>query len=212
MSKTFKEMTLGEFLEVASSNEPTPGGGAISAVAGALGTSMALMAANFTTDPKKFADRQEAIKGMLVDLARSRDQLMELAGADARGFKGIGEAYALPKKTDQEKARRKQAIQDALVGAMQAPRGIIDVCAGAMGVIDQLADVANINLISDVGVAAVLCEAASRAARLNVEINLAFIKDGDLVERTRLEVERQVKDIRSAHERVIEKANRAING
>jgi len=171
------------YLDDARSDKPTPGGGSISAFAGALGTTMAQMAANFTVGRKKYADREARVRRLLHSIDEAYRRLCELVDEDVRSYGEVSSAYGMPKDTDDRKAARSEAIQKALVVAMRVPREVMENCVRALEAMGELVDLANPNLISDVGVAAILCEAALGAAALNVNINLAGLKDHELVTR-----------------------------
>ena len=171
-----------------SAGEPTPGGGSIAACAGALGMSMACMAANFTVGRKKYEGVAAEVRTQLEVCMKARDELLGLIDEDVQAYGAVSAAYGMAKGTEEEKAARKAAIQAALATAMGAPLGVVRACRGALRAIAALADIANRNLISDVGVAALLAEAALRAGKLNVEINLKFLRDEALVAATRKEI------------------------
>ena len=71
-----------KYIDGASSNSPTPGGGSVSALVGALGTTMASMAANFTAGKKKFRDVEEEVKSLLEKLNGSRESLLAVMQKD----------------------------------------------------------------------------------------------------------------------------------
>ncbi len=181
----FQDLSIAAYLEEAAARKPTPGGGSVSAVVGALGTSMAEMAANFTLGDAKFEEVQEEIKGILGRLAAARGRLIQLADEDARAYGVLSRAYKLPKKTDQEKAARQQAVQEGLRTAMQPPLSVMRSCAEVLRLLPRLRKIANPNLLSDVRVACILCEAALMGAKLNVAVNLDFLKDKELVQQAR---------------------------
>ncbi len=178
---------LQEYLDEAASNRPTPGGGSVSSLAAALGSTMASMAANFTVGRKKFSEVEPQVKELLARLDEARAKLLDAMQLDTEAYAAVGAAYSGPKTTDEEKAARREAIQKALKGAMEPPLASVRASLEALRATRGLLDVANPNLITDVGVAAVLLEAAARGAYLNVAINLKSIKDADLVEKTRAE-------------------------
>ncbi|MCK4326226.1 cyclodeaminase/cyclohydrolase family protein, partial [bacterium] len=93
----------------------------------------------------------------------------------------VSTAYRMPKSTDEEKAKRSRAIQEACKEALGVPLEATKCCHEILKLSQRLADIGNVNLVSDVGVAAVLAEAALHGAALNVEINLANIKDDNFV-------------------------------
>ncbi len=160
-----------EFINQSASDAPTPGGGGIAALAGSLGAAMASMAANFTIGRKKFLDVEEEVKSILDTLAPLIANLRDAVDGDAVAFASISDAYKLPKESDDEKNARRIAINAALSASMQVPARVVDDCLAAMKVLPNLARIANPNLLSDVEVAAVMLEAAGRAARINVLVN-----------------------------------------
>ena len=161
-----------------AAGEPTPGGGSAAALVGALGVALGEMAANFT----RGKDTWEHIEAPLARLEQHRQALLDLTDADAEAYAPVGAAYAMPRATDEEKAARREAIQAALKQAAQVPLQAVERIAAAIAELPTLAEHANKNLLRDVGVAAAFTLAALKTAWLNVEINLAGIKDEDYVQ------------------------------
>jgi formiminotetrahydrofolate cyclodeaminase len=183
-----------EYLDDAASNAPTPGGGSVSALAGALGTTMASMAANFTVGKKKYAEVEEEVKGLLAGLDAARAELLAATQSDTEAYAGVGAAYGMPKATDEEKGSRRKAIQAALEAAMQPPLEAMRSCTAALRATRRLLDIANRNLITDVGVAALLLDGGARGAYLNVAVNLNGLKDEALVSKTEDECARLLEE------------------
>jgi formiminotetrahydrofolate cyclodeaminase len=181
--------SLETYLADAASNKPAPGGGSVSALVGALAGAMSEMAANFTVGKKKYEAVQPQIRACLARLEACRRDLLSLVDADVRCYSAVAQAYALPNATPQEQAARAAAIQDALKGAMDVPLRVVRQCCAVARTAAELVSIANRNLLTDVGVSALLARAACEAARLNVEVNLKFIKDELLVGRVRQEVD-----------------------
>ncbi len=204
--------TIRAYVDDASAGVPTPGGGSIAALAGALGMSMACMSANFTVGKKKFKDVEREVRGHLDACLKARDELLRLMDEDTQAYAGVSAAYGMPRETSEQKSARRAAIQKALVVAMDAPLRAVRMCRESLRVLSGLADVANPNLISDVGVAAVLAEAALRAAKLNVEINLKFLKDEELVAATRSEIEEAAREAAENARSTLETVVAAIGG
>ena len=202
--------TVAAYRKRRASSEPTPGGGSAAAVAGALAAASAAMAANFTVGKKKFADVQADIERILEVLNTQQQGLLELADADAEAYSKVGAAYGMPRDTDAEKEARQEAIQKALMAAAEVPMAVAEACAAFIGLLPELADKCNPNLISDVGVGAQLGSAALAAAQLNVEVNLAFIKDEDYNADKRGRLEQLMTDSASAAGTAIEKVKEAI--
>ena len=183
-----------EYIDEAGSNAPTPGGGSVSALAGALGTTMASMAGNFTVGKKKFAEVEEEAKGLLGKLDAERASLLAAMQSDTEAYAEVSAAYKMPKGSDEEKAARREGIQHALKVAMQPPLVAMRSCVEALRATRRMLEIANPNLITDVGVAAHLLEAAARGAYLNVAVNLNGLKDERLVASTEDECARLLEE------------------
>ena len=166
---------------------------------------MACMAANFTVGKKKF----EAVRPRVTELLRkcdeARDALLRFVDDDVAAYSQVSRAYSMPKETEAEKAARAAAIQDALKTAMKTPLNVFVTCADVLGALDELADLANPNLISDVGVSAALVLGALEGAQLNVEINLASLRDEAVVKSTRTLLAESGGRAREAARKVLDK-------
>ena len=201
----YRSEAVEKYLADASAGRPTPGGGSASAMAGAVGVAMACMAANFTVGKKKFKDVWPRVGELLAKCDEARDKLLQFADDDVAAYAHVARAYGMAKESPEEKSARTAAIQDALKIAMATPLETFEICAGVLLVFEELADLANPNLISDVGVAAALVLGALEGAQLNVEINLAFLKDEGLVGTTRSQLERAGPPAREAARKTLDK-------
>lgn len=184
----YREGSIPAYIAAACQGTPTPGGGSISAMVAALGTTMATMAGNFTVGREKFAAAEPEVVRILADLERTREELLKLVDEDVEAYGVVSGAYGMPRKTEEEKKARRTAIQKALMTATEAPLRTMRACAVVLKGIARLVDLSNPNLTSDVGVAAIAVEAGLAGARLNVEVNLAAMKDAGTVARIRQEI------------------------
>ena len=166
---------------------------------------MACMAANFTVGKKKFKDVEGRVSELLEKCDAARKALLRYVDEDVAAYTHVSGAYSMPKSTPEEKAARRAAIQDALKIAMGTPTNVFRACAEVLGTLDELADLGNPNLISDVGVAAALVLGALDGAQLNVEINLASLKDEALVASTRAALEQIGPPARDAARKTLDK-------
>jgi len=203
--------SIARYLEDAAAGIPAPGGGSVSAFAAALASTMGSMAANFTVGKKKFREVEPQVKEILARLAALRERLLALTDEDVEAYGVVSAAYGMPKDTPEEKAARSAKVQEALVVAMDVPLKTVRACGQVIGELARLVDIANPNLISDVGVSAILAEAAMRGARMNVDINLAYLKDGQLVSRTRAEVEALAEEGGRTAREIVAKVEAKIN-
>jgi formiminotetrahydrofolate cyclodeaminase len=185
---------LENYLAAAASGEPTPGGGSVSALAGALGASMAAMAANFTVGKKQFAAVEPEARELLGKVEDLRKKLQELAQKDTEAYGAVSAAFKLPKKSPEEKAARTAAVASACRGAMAVPLESLRACRESLVATRRLAEIANPNLISDVGVAALLLEAAAGGSALNVAVNLPSIGDPQLAAAVQAELNATLAD------------------
>jgi len=168
---------LKTYCDALASGNPTPGGGSAAALVGALGAALNSMVANFTVGREKFASVDADVRMLLADGERLRAHLERLAQADTEAYGKVSAAYQMPRETDDEKAARQDAIQEALKAAAEVPMQAVTACHGVLKIATELLDKGNPNLITDVGVAAKFALAAMECATLNAEINLIHIKD-----------------------------------
>lgn len=190
------------YLDKLAGKLPAPGGGSAAALAGALGAASGAMVASFTVGNKKYADVEEEIQGHLDAIEAVRAEMARLVDEDVTAYGAVGAAYGMPRGTDAEKAARTAAIQEALKTAAAVPMRLAKQCAALVEHLPALLEKGNPNLVSDVGVAAKLAEAACECAWLNVEVNLAFLKDDEFIKRARAKTESHLDRVREISHRV----------
>lgn len=184
----YLNMPVNKYLDDLAAKLPAPGGGSASALAGATGAALFCMVANFTAGNEKYGDVQEEIIGILKKLETIRKRLAELVDEDVLLYSEVSKAYKFAKNTEEEKKARSEAIQEAVKNALQVPIEILINCAKAMSVAERLLEIGNKNLASDIGVGVRLLEAGFDGAVINVDINIALIKDEKFIEKKRNEV------------------------
>ena len=167
---------MSDWLGQLADRTPAPGGGAVAALCAASAAALLEMVANYTTG-KKWADREDAMRDVIGEVAELRSRAAQLAVDDAAAFGAVGEAYALPKATDEEKAARSAAIQQATLGAAEPPVQVGRLAVRLVAIADALVDPANPNVLSDVGVAAATARAALSGSITNITVNAAFLTD-----------------------------------
>jgi len=177
----FLDFTIADFLNSCADRQPTPGGGSCSALTGALGVSMLLMAANYTTG-EKFKHVQGEVERITRILGAKMVKLEKLIDQDAQVYRQVRVCYQMPKENQEEKIARARAIEHAYKDACAVPLEIMSTSLDGLRAGDELLRVVNPNLVSDVGVGATLLFAAIKGAHLNVLVNLSYIKDTVFVE------------------------------
>ncbi len=188
----YRTEPLTTYLEDAAAAQPTPGGGSVAAMAGALASTMASMAAGFTAGKEKYKDVEADIDEALGSLANLRGDLLDLAHQDMDAYAAIMAAYRLPRENDEGKADRAAAIVKATRESLNVVEAVLEALGRTLQVARRLADIANPNLISDVGVAAELALGAARAVRINVAVNLAGYADSDDADAVRERTDRRL--------------------
>ncbi len=182
---------VSNFLDELASNSPTPGGGSVAALAGALGAALITMVGNLTIGKKKYEDVEEDIKKIISSSEKLRYELSQLIEEDVKAFNNFMATYKMPKETEDEKKIRTEKIQESLIEAAKVPLKVAYKCLEVLSLSREVAEKGNINVISDAGVAVLLAEAALESAILNVKINLGMIKD----EKVRTELSSSLKEI-----------------
>lgn len=170
-------MTLNDFADETASESPAPGGGSISAYVGALGVSLATMVANLSSHKKGWDDRWEEFSNWAEKGEALKSELVRLVDADTKAFNQIMSAFGLPKSTDEEKAARSKAIQEATKFAIEIPFKVMQIAYASMEMIKAMADIGNPNSVSDAGVGALCSRSAVRGAFMNVRINATGYED-----------------------------------
>jgi methenyltetrahydrofolate cyclohydrolase len=176
-----------EFLRRLASGDPTPGGGSASALAGALGASLVSMVCNLTLGRERYADFEAEAREMQAEADALRESLQQGIDQDAAAYGRVMTMYRLPRSTDDEKAARSEAIQEATHGAALVPLSLAEASASVIDLAERALGRTNPNAASDLAVAALLGVAALDGAAANVEVNLASLKDeqakGEIAER-----------------------------
>ena len=178
-----EQLTVDKFLSTLSSKEPVPGGGGASALAGALGNALGQMVANLTIGKAKYADVEEEMKGLAAEGAALRKELIDSIQKDTESFTAYMNALGMPKNTDEEKAARKEAMQNGLKEAAEVPLAVAETALKIFHVAGAVVERGNANAVTDGLVASMMARTAVLSALLNVKINLGSIKDEEFVAR-----------------------------
>ncbi len=205
---TFSTYALTDLLDAFASNDPVPGGGSAVALAGAVGVSLLIMVAGLpktrTGTPEEAADLSEAS----ARLRPLRESLEQLVDRDTAAYQAVIGAYRLPRQTDAQQTERRAAIDRAMRGATDTPLDTMRACQQALAGAEIVAARGATAAGSDVAVAVELLVAAVRGAGLNVDTNLAVVKDDAYITNVRAErQELEAESLASA-----ERARRTLPG
>lgn len=171
------DMQVKEYLEVLKSDAPAPGGGSVSALAGAQGVALFTMVAELTLGKEKYADDQEICRKAKERGASLYAELVESVDRDTEAFNLVSAAFKMPKETEEEKAARKQAIADGTLAATEVPFHTMELGYEGLMLAKSMIGRSNPNAASDLGVAILNLTGCIKGAWLNVKINLPGVKD-----------------------------------
>ena len=194
----YSRLTLAELLEAFASSQPVPGGGSAAALAGAVGASLLIMVAGLPKTRHGTDEERTALTAAAARLRPLREELAALIERDSEAYTSVMNAYRLPKSSDVEQATRSQAIDEAMRAATEAPMATIRACERAMREAEVIATSGAASASSDVAVGIELLKTAARGAGLNVDTNLAAVKDAEYVKRISQEqrdLEQSVEDL-----------------
>ena len=183
-----KNMTVEQFAMQTASNEPVPGGGSISALAGALAAALTEMVAGLTIGKKKYAEVEEEMKKAVAPMHEICGHLLDDIKRDSESFDLYMQALTLPKETEEEKAARTKAMQDGLKAAVAVPLSVAKRAYEVMPYAEVMVTKGNKTAVTDALVATMMARTAVLGALFNVKINLESIKDEAFVEETAKEV------------------------
>lgn len=191
------EMKVKEFADELASSSPAPGGGSVAALSASLGAALVAMVSALTVGKEKHKDNWEIMEKTGKEATELKKRLLELMEADTEAFNTFMAALKMPKETENEKKRRKEAIQEATKGAIDVPLKTLRACRDVAALAGTACEKGNPNAVSDAGTATIMAQAAGKAAAYNVKINLMGLKDEAYGAQVREEMEDLMEDIKS---------------
>ncbi|MGH7496762.1 MAG: glutamate formimidoyltransferase [bacterium] len=198
-----------DFVDEVSRDTPAPGGGSISALAGALGAALASMVANLCAGKSEFDARYEELCEIAESAQRVKDELVQSVDADTQAFNEVLNAMRMPKDTPQQKEVRSSAMRAGYKSAAAVPMQTAELCLAALQLCLRAARLGNKNVMSDTGVGAGMAFAGLEGATYNVRINLPHTKDADFIAATGRklhELLRTAQEIRAAVQHEVERS------
>ena len=171
-------VTLGGFLDEVQSGSPTPGGGTVAALAGALAAALIGMVANLTVGKKKYEDAKEEMTAARDEALALRAKLTGLMRRDSQAFERVLTAFRMPQASPEEADLKEKAVTQATWEATRVPLETAEVAARAAALAARTVARGNPNAASDAATACALARAAVESALWNVQINLQNLPDG----------------------------------
>jgi glutamate formiminotransferase/formiminotetrahydrofolate cyclodeaminase len=169
-----------QFLDAAAAKQPTPGGGSIAALCGALSAAMGEMVVNYSIGKKDLAAYEAEFRPALQSLHKARELMLELMVEDQNAYGALSAARKLPAGPE-----RDAQFRSALLAAIRTPETIGATAVAVLRICDQIINFVNFHLLSDLAVCADLAMATARCAVYNVRVNMADVTDA--TDRQRIE-------------------------
>jgi len=171
------------FVAAVAATTPTPGGGSVSAMAGALAAALGEMVCGLTLKRKSFAAHHAALEESHQRLGGLRERLLANIDRDAESYDAVVAAMKLPKSTEPEQALRAQAREEANKAATLVPLETAELVVETARLVESVRPITLPQAASDLAVALHLAEAAYRGALDNVRANLPSIQDSGWIAR-----------------------------
>ena len=175
--KKLVDLTLINFADVTASESVAPGGGSIAAYVGALGVSLGTMVANLSSHKAGWDEKWEYYSNWAVKGESYKNKLLHLVDEDTKAFNKIIEGFRMPKGSDEEKAIRRSAIEEATKYATEIPFQVMETAYNSMEVMEAMVKEGLPSSLSDAGVGVLCARSAVIGAYFNVRINAKDIKD-----------------------------------
>ena len=195
-------MNLRTFANETASESVAPGGGSISAYAGALGISLATMVANLSSHKRGWDERWKEFSDWAEKGQRLKDELLHLVDEDTEAFNRIMQAFGMPKGSPEEKAARSAAIQEATKYAIEIPFRVMQLSLESMHAAKVMAETGNPNSVTDAGVGGLCARTAVIGAHMNVLTNAAGLKDKDFLDRILPEAQRMTDEAEALEQEI----------
>jgi glutamate formiminotransferase/formiminotetrahydrofolate cyclodeaminase len=201
--------TIGTFPDLVAAGTPAPGGGSVAAHCGMLAAALGQMMGNLTVGKNKFAAVEWQVRQILTQLDELKLILRQTIEDDAQSFNGVLQAMKLAKGSEAEKLARDTAIQEATKHAVSVPIRTAEQSFAVLELLDEIAEIGNPNVFTDVAVGSQLALVAIRGAYYNVLVNLSSITDGEFVTESQNKVENlllRAQEIASKIEEALKKS------
>ncbi len=172
-----KDLKVIEFIDQVASTDPTVGGGSVSALSGSFGVALMLMIARLMKNKDKFEEHHQTLDNMIETLEKMKDLFINYVELDSKAFEQVMHAFKMTKEDDQEKALRKQAIQEGFVKASLIPLQVMQRVVDVASIASELLSICPPSFISDGQVGVLMLNSCFEGAKKNVLINIDSIED-----------------------------------
>jgi glutamate formiminotransferase/formiminotetrahydrofolate cyclodeaminase len=168
-----RHTSIDQFLTATAARQPTPGGGSVAALAGALAAAIGEMVLNYSVGKKDLAQHEPQLKSVARELAHARELLLQLMVEDQAAYEALRDARKRPADSSERAAR----LPATILTCIRVPQAIGAAAGAVLELCDRCVDIVNPYLLSDLAVCAELAMATVRSAGYNCRVNLADVTD-----------------------------------
>jgi len=197
------DLKVTDFLDILASATAVPGGGSIAALSGAAAASLSQMAAGLTYKKKGYEACETQMQAVISKTSDIKKKIVENINLDALAYENVMKAYKMSDKSDNEKIKRKNAIQNALEKAASVPMKVAEDSFDILKLTETIVKKCNKNVIPDVAVACIMARSAVLAALINVGANLELINDKKFINDMNIRVNKIENRARSIEEKIL---------
>lgn len=206
-----KNEKIKDFIEDLGSNSPAPGGGAAAGLVGAVGCALTSMVYSLTVGKKSYEvlneEHKELMNKNFEEAKKTYDEMMDFMNRDEEAFTSLMDSYKLPKENEEENKVRSEKIKECTIGAMMVPLELSRKAVKFFENIKFAIKYGNKNLLSDGVISAIMINSCIEASLVNVEVNLAFLKDEELAKKVKEEISNIRRESNRLKEDILRESN-----
>jgi len=165
------DQTVESLLESIGARTPSPGGGAVASLVGALAAALGRMALAYSINRRCNDEQRRDLQGTVDHLVAIGRQMLDLAQRDALAYAEVDRLQRLAPDDPQRVVQWDAAVR----AAIDAPMAVIEASCGLAGLLCDAAEQCTRGLLSDLAIAALLASAAAQSGAWNVRVNLPLL-------------------------------------
>jgi glutamate formiminotransferase/formiminotetrahydrofolate cyclodeaminase len=204
-------MSLEDFTDELASKSQAPGGGSVSALAGAIAAALAAMIGNLTYKKKNYQAVWSEAEEIAASCFRMKDKFLELIDEDTRAFTRYMSIASQEKKIAPEKRRENHALSEALKETIQVPYEMMKLSQKLLALLEKMIKIGNTNTLSEMAISAHMAKTALHGAHYNILLNLKELSDVHLKKQLIEETHTLVKKTDPALHMLIEELEKKMN-
>ncbi|MFP4000801.1 MAG: glutamate formimidoyltransferase [Thermoplasmata archaeon] len=200
------DMDVEAFVNEVSRGSSTPGGGSIAALSGSIGAALSSMVSNLSTGGRGTEVIDPKLMPVAEEAQELKDDLLKAVDEDTNAYDKYIEAKNMPKSTEEERDKRRQAMEEGLKHACKVPMDTAETSAEVLALADKVAEYGKEDAVTDALVSAQMAYSGVVGGIANVKINLQDVHDEKFIEDMLKRCEELKKEAKDKKEKVIEKA------